>query len=502
VSLSRKDALHNAWSLGLLEYKLSSRPLQVELYRLIRTAWSAGAAMYTLVCHRRYGKTWIELILALEECIRAPQTQVVYLTSTKEQATVIAVPLMEKLLDDCPKSLRPTYLKAQKAWRFKNGSWIRLFSSSKDAIDKGRGIGARLVIGDEARNLERLDEITATFQPAMDTTRGLFLLTSTPPDVEGHPFDRLWDLCIQGGVSRTIALKDNPDADEDTHRAAENYRRINGEAAYQREYQCVRATVDSALVVLPEFTQNRALVVRTSPPIEANADHIVGFDVGGRDFHALVFGTWDYVRECFAQQGEIFARGFTTPELVKRIREMELRLWGPAPAGRVLRYMDTNNVVLLTDLNRVHGLRFLATKKHDKPDWIRRLRAMFGNATYIVDPACTKSVQTFAEALWADTFKDFYRVEGRHSEAAATGIGHADLLDAALYAIRNIPRGVKRVPEPPPADIILGKVREMQKAALAPPMMTGTPPTENQKVFAQQLGKLLRLPQWKPPTRW
>ena len=502
MTLSRKDALYNAWALGLLEYKLSSRPLQVEIYKGIRDAWSAGAAMYTLICHRQFGKTWMELILALEESIRASGTHVVYLTSTKLQAETIVAPLMVKLLDDCPKTLKPTHLKSQQAWRFKNGSSIRLFSSSKDAIDKGRGIGARLVIGDEARNLERLDEIVATFQPAMDTTRGLFLLTSTPPDVEGHPLDRLWDLCIEGNCSRTIPLSKNTDAPPETHNAAENYRRINGEAAFQREYECVRATVDSALVVLPEFTQNRKLICRVSEPIETNADHIVGFDVGGRDFHALVFGTQDYVRECFVQQGEIFARGLTTPDLVDKIRTTELRLWGPAPRGRVLRFIDTNNQVLIADLNRVYGLRFLATKKHDKPDWIRRLRAMFGNASYIVDPSCTKSIQTFAEALWADTFKDFYRVNGRHSEAAASGIGHADLIDAALYAIRNIPRGIKRVPEAPSGDVVLQRIRDDYKVRQVPPGAYGTPPTESQKAFGQQLGKLLRLPQWKPPKQW
>jgi hypothetical protein len=458
--------------------------------------------MYTLICHRRYGKTWLELILALEECIRASGTQVAYLTSTKEQATVIVLPLMEKLLDDCPKALKPTYLRAQRAWRFRNGSWLRLFSSSKDAIDKGRGIGARLVIGDEARNLERLDEIVATFQPAMDTTRGLFLLTSTPPDIEGHPLDRLWDLCIEAGRSKTIPLAQNTDADEATLKAAEEYRRINGEAAYQREYQCVRATVDSALVVLPEFTQNRALIIQPSSIVESNADHVVGFDVGGRDFHALVFGTWDYIRERFQQEGEIFARGLTTPQLVDKIRTTELRLWGASPRGRVIRFMDTNNQVLIADLNRVHGLRFLATKKHDKPDWIRRLRAMFGNATYVVDPNCTKSIQTFAEALWADTFKDFYRVNGRHSEAAASGIGHADLIDAALYAIRNIPRGIKRVPEAPTQDVVMQKIRDEHKARLAPPGAYGTPPTPAQKTFGDQMGRLLRLPQWKPPGHW
>ncbi len=210
--------------------------------------------MYTLVSHRQFGKTWMELLLGNEECIRAPATHVVYLTSTKEQATTIAVPLMEKLLNDCPKALRPTYLKSQKAWRYKNGSVLRFFSSTKDAVDKGRGIGARLVIADEARNLERLDDIVATFQPTMATTSGLFLLTSTPPDVEGHPFDRLWDLCIAKNLSRTNPLSENTDADEATIKLSEEYRHINGEAAYQREYQCVRATVDSALVVLPEFT--------------------------------------------------------------------------------------------------------------------------------------------------------------------------------------------------------------------------------------------------------
>ena len=65
VKISKRQARDLLWERGNFRWLL--RPEQQEIYDTIR---SAKGSKYTLYCSRRFGKSFICALLAIEDCLR------------------------------------------------------------------------------------------------------------------------------------------------------------------------------------------------------------------------------------------------------------------------------------------------------------------------------------------------------------------------------------------------------------------------------------------------
>jgi hypothetical protein len=101
-----------------------------------------------LLCARRFGKSFLGLILCLEFAIRNPRTIVRFIPPEIKQAYGIVMPTMSKLEQLWPAGLIQ-YVASEKAWKIGRGSWLYLggFDSQKDA---SRCSEASFIVCDEA----------------------------------------------------------------------------------------------------------------------------------------------------------------------------------------------------------------------------------------------------------------------------------------------------------------------------------------------------------------
>src|SRR5208337_4361520 len=96
-----KDAL---WRRGLLAYKLDST--QKELYDLF---YNSNHKIMTWLLSRRQGKTYTLCVLALEQCLRKPNSIVKFVSPTKIQVNNNVRPIMRQILNDCPRDIQPDF---------------------------------------------------------------------------------------------------------------------------------------------------------------------------------------------------------------------------------------------------------------------------------------------------------------------------------------------------------------------------------------------------------
>jgi hypothetical protein len=83
-------------------------------------------------------------------CLRNENYVVKYACPGKEQASEIINKLIPKILETCPKKLKPKWFEGKKLYRFKNGSEIHVRGTDNKQHEKLRGGECHMGIVDEA----------------------------------------------------------------------------------------------------------------------------------------------------------------------------------------------------------------------------------------------------------------------------------------------------------------------------------------------------------------
>lgn len=494
--LTPKQARSLAWQTGYLEYLCRDRPKQVELYRRIRDAWeNSDSLVFSMLIHRQFGKSRMLSVFGLEECLRTPNTNVVYLTDTKIHAEQIVVPLVNSLLEECPKALRPLYKRERRCYEFANGSTLTILGMDFDGLDKVRGVRARLLLIDEAAFQTQIKEALAVGLPILSTTGGFCVVASTPPSLPGHPYVEVHSALAAIDMVSVIPLDDNPDATPAMRRAAEQYRELLGEAAYRREWQCDMSGVGDDTVVLPEWPLVKSWVVQTVKDLPARPDHYVGYDIGGRDWDAFCFGTWDHVLGRFVVQGELFLRAESIAEMARMVKEKIEALGWDRDGGDIHMFADWNNAHLVNEFRRQYGLNFLPTKKPEKVAQIHEVRQMMRDRELFIAPDLEVLPRTCERARWDRTHKGFMRAQQADLEKAGLKpIGHADMLDALVYCVVNIRRGKEHKDPTAPKARYMDRYQQQSPGVEPIPIGKGRAPkpvTQQAKDFAASMYQAL-----------
>jgi hypothetical protein len=261
MDITKQDVIAELWRRGFLAWKLDSN--QKALYDLF---YNSDHKIQTWLLARRSGKSYCLCVIALEQCIKTPNSIVKFVAPTKAQVTGYLRDLMTTVLQDCPEDLRPEFRQRDYIYYFSNGSEIQLAGSDSGHAERLRGGRSHIAFVDEAGDVKDLDYIlTSILLPTTLTTEGRILIAGTPPKESEHDFLSIIERSEKEGslIKRTVF--DNPRISKEE---LETQMKLMGGAtgeAFRREYLC-EIIKDSSTSVIPEFTEDlEKEVVRSWP---------------------------------------------------------------------------------------------------------------------------------------------------------------------------------------------------------------------------------------------
>jgi len=474
TKVSKKDAIRQLWRTGNLDYKRRSN--QILMRDHIK---NAKKKIVPVLASRRNGKSFEILMQAIELCNTKKYAIVKYICPKLKMVKTIVNLNMRIILEDCPDELRPEWRENDKIWIFPNGSEIQFAGTDNGSHEGLRGGSADLCIVDEAGFCDHLEYvIKSILRPTILTTRGKIVLISTPSKSSDHEFIQKYILPAKAaGELLTLLVHDNPALTvQDIEELKEDYPTGDQDPHYRREYLC-EIIRDKDSVVIPEFTPEKELeIVRTWPRPE-HFDTYTSGDVGFRDLTVYLFAYWDFEKAKLIIEDELVMNGpeMTTEKLAERIKQKELNNFNiiteegeKIAKPTYMRVMD-NNLIMMNDLSKLHGLPFLATDKDNKEAQINQVRMMISNNQIIIHPRCRHLTYHIRGASWKEG-NSVNRIFANLSNTPDHSIrgGHADALDALIYLVRNLVRSKNPFPEgwgrPRGEDIFYGYYQEMKDA--------------------------------------
>lgn len=460
------------WRRGDLRYLMHADQ------RRVFEHWQATRGRFILEIARKWGKTWLLVLIAFMVCLWRPRSRVVYGAPTLKHLQEFILPVIDEICAHAPEEFRPVWSAARGHVEFHNGSVVHLFGADdKRKADRGRGPRAELAIFDEAGFTPILRYVLrSVFRPSLLPSGGRVLLGSTPAAEPDHDFTGYAEQAESLGNYDRRTVWDNPLLTREQVQAfIEEDARDDGltPEAYQdtdefrREYLAERV-VDRLLVVVPEWRtmREKCFVAVERPPL---FDALTWLDFGGADPHAVLFGYYDFKLAKTVIVDELLLRnGENTKQLADAIKAKERELWGTtqwegtlraaydadyqlmraslpdwmadaadeeAPQQPYARWAD-NNLQLCRDLHELHGLTFAPTAKDDKQLQVNNFRVMVGAGEVLVNPRCVGLDRHLRTTVWENARRRGYRrIMGEHG----------DLLDCAVYGTRNL---YKRNPYP------------------------------------------------------
>lgn len=450
------------WRRGDLRHLL--RPNQVALYQHIKqTLWPngygkpGGERRHVEECHRRYGKSSVWGIIALELCLTLPDALVYWAASTGKQVSKILSTVLRPFLKECPEDIRPQWKKSDGVYVFPTTGALLYIGGCEDEAkaDALRGDGADLFLIDEAGSIDILLYVYRSIALWMTADRhGKIGMPSTPARTPGHPFTMYCELAEagQGGFwKQTVVDSGWSEAliDELADECGGK-----GTVDFLREAMCERI-VDAARAILAEATEadkdeRNPLVCEVERP--RYFDIYTVQDLGySPDLTFVIFGYFDFENRWYVVLDELVLERMVTPDLADGVKAKEAALWArhyadwsdayrpqygdtPPKAEPYLRISDIEPQVM-ADLYRLHGLSFTPVEKRSdgrlsaKLSMINRTKIALRERRVKIHPRCKNLRAHLRAGIWNKRRTDYERVEG---------FGHFDGCDALIYFVCSV----------------------------------------------------------------
>jgi hypothetical protein len=354
--LSKREAISALWDRGSLQYLLKGA--QVQVYEAFK---NANEDINVICCSRRFGKSFILCVLAVETCLKIENAVVKFAAPTKIQMEEIATKVMRPILDDAPPHLRPEWKEAKKRFVFPNGSEIQIAATESGNIENLRGGYAHLCLVDEAGFCNDLEyAIENVLSPTTDTTGGKVILASTPNFKDpNHPFNLLYVLPRQdAGTLVKFTIYQSPMISQDRIQSIIDRYGVDS-PRFKTEYLC-ELSIDPEMQVFSEFVEKEKDLVRDDFKKPIFYDAYVSMDIGFKDLTVLVLAWFDFQTSTIVIEDEIVISGseMTTDNLAQMLKIKEAEHFVDQYGLRkepTLRVSDNNNLILLNDLYRLQN---------------------------------------------------------------------------------------------------------------------------------------------------
>ena len=419
------------WRKGILRFKL--HPLQEIIYDQF---YGSDDYYTTMLIARQTGKSYILAILAIEACLRKPDSVVKFVTPKLRMVKNILNKNMRSILKDCPPDVKPEWKENDKVWVFPNGSEIQAAGSDNQHYDSIRGGTCDLWIVDEAGFCNDLEDVVYSVLTHTTTmTKGRGLLSSTPdPNDPEHPFVKIFveEALLKNKLFK-YTIDDNPRLSEDeVKKIVDRYPEGRRSVRFRAEYLC-EIVRDQTKTIIPEFTDEAAEeIVSSQINIPPFYDYYLSMDIGGKDFTSILIAYYDFINNTVVVLDEIVHKDKQgTKKIASSIYDKIETHFDEKPP--YLMFADNNNIILLNDLRTDHGLNFLPTQKDNKQAAINKVKLLINNRQIIIHPRCSTLIAHLKSGRWANHLKNGYKEFARDAEG-----GHYDTLDALIYLVRNI----------------------------------------------------------------
>lgn len=430
---------------------------------------------YVMNCTRRFGKTSVLIIIAMEYCLRKKNTIVRFAMPFQKEARTIIRVFMKKLLEDCPDDVRPAWKGQDAYWAFANGSELHIHGVNNHHEDNLRGHEAFLAIVDEAGAVDELKYLTNdVLMPQLLTTGGKFIAASTPPPIPGHYFHNLYLKAKQKGNLSEYTIYDNTSLPTDVINVFMEECGGEHSATWRREY-LIEFEVDLDRMITPEFKPHEHVEDFERPLMWKYYEQYVGLDLGVvNDWTHGLFGFYHFEEACLYVENEITSKGAdqTTDIIAAMCLDTERDLQYNNVKVRIA---DNNNPQLIQDMAINHEYYLTTVKKASLTAMVNKLRTWIKQGRIKIHPRCEKLIGCLTRGHWKATSRyGITKLEfGRDDE-----LGHFDGIAALMYMIRHINEHSNPVPItayakdtthyiPPDADTVPGGGTNLQNLAAA-----------------------------------
>ncbi len=442
IERKAKQAL---WQRGNLQYLLHATQLKI-----LATMSRTKSRKFMLLCSRRLGKTYLLCVQAIQLCLSKPNARVLFVAPFSKDAQEISTDTMVQILADCPDEIRPEWKGQTKELVFRNGSIIRVKGVNGEHAQYLRGGAADLILLDEVGLIDDLEHVIQDVcMPMVLTTGGQIIMATTPPRSPGHESARQFETLMGKNAASVFTIRDAPHVDDTTKieflqeagETEENARRCIigykgphndnllgwpvGTTA-RREYFCEFVT-DAASAVVPEFTKEREVAMTQEWTLPDYYDAYVALDPGFKDRTGILFAYWDFANYKLIIQDECLLDQANTQAIALSVVQKEKALWGTKKP--YMRVADVD-LRLISDLQSMHRLNFIPTRKEDSLGAINLLRNMVQSGQLVINPRCQNLIRQLRNATWNNKATDF--AQGGKVE------GHYDLVAALKYLCRNV----------------------------------------------------------------
>jgi hypothetical protein len=192
---------------------------------------------------------------------------------------------------------------------------------------------------------------------------------------------------------------------------------------------------ETDLAIFPEATEEQmAKMIVKDYPYPPYYDPYIAMDIGFKDLTVVLFAYYDFRYDKIVIDDELVMSGpsMTTEALAEAIRKKEEVLWKD-PITRepikVYKRISDNNLIVINDLQRLHGLTFLPTSKDDKLAAINSVRMNLASQRYVIKERCETLLRHMKNGKWNKSKTQFARSPEN---------GHYDAADCICYLTRNI----------------------------------------------------------------
>lgn len=397
--------------------------------------------MFMLLLPRRFGKSVFCFGVADDFCRQNPNARVLYLSKTDENLKEILDQSSTAILSSCPNTLKPVLKVKDKKYSYPNGSEIRFKGMDKPGADSLRGVTADLFILDEFCFMEGVKNlIDNTLMPMLIEKGGKMLLASTPPIAPGHESIEYIQKCELKGNFVKKTIYDCPRWSEKQIEQFEEESGGKDSDTFRREYLCEVITQRDR-AILPACTElQMEKIVREWPkPDWFIPDHYISIDPGGRDQTAILYAYYDYPKATLVIEDEAILDTPSTEEITKAVKRKLRGDWAGIKPHKII--MDNNNLILVKDMQKLHGLSVRATKKDKKEAQVNNTNIMMQNLQISINPRCVNLIQQCRFGIWNKTRTSFERT---------SALSHCDAVDALVYLVRNISRNRNPIQETQP----------------------------------------------------
>lgn len=439
------------WKRGRLAYKL--RPIQKLLYE---KTWEAindpNCRKFSALCHRRMGKSFCYLVIALEYAIRFPKSQIRYFAPYKVDLKDYLIPIFLDIIEDWPfgEDTKPYYLKSEETiYVPATHSKIPFAATNGGSATRARGRENNLVILDEAADMDELEEFwKGNLIHTTLNSGGKALIPTTPPTSPDHDWVVLHRECMEEGHYLIYTIDDNPFFDAAKKRSY--IEEVGGAQSTRcrRELYCEIIT-EETLVIVPEWQPGYVY----DPPAENRAKEdnyphwhkYISMDYGTVDWTAILYGYFDWSQQILFIEAETLMRGdkVNSHTIAEAIRQQQVNLgWREEEVYRRV----SDHTDLLNDLSAFHKLSFTQTDKEDKDVMVNVLREAVMKGKVRVSSDCPMLIGCLEHGVWATKKKNGNRIKDPGNFARSKMYGHYDPLDALIYMIRKVDKYTNPLP--------------------------------------------------------